>query len=367
MRYCILCLFSISLVVASAQTPSCDKNWYLESEMSDEFSGTQINSNKWSRCMSWGDCDIADDGTITKCSDDQSLYELSGGVLTLYAKKQSQVCKKYEDGVWKYFISQYTEGALFSKNRYGYGYFEIRCKLPQVYKYRGINPSFWLFGQAGGDPYSWNEIDIYEFNGHSNTHTCNVHYMDKTMVPKGVSVEDAQNDFKWELRTNENKKYHDFPVDFSDKGDGNKGFHTFGCEWTPNYIKIYCDGSLVNQTDMYCRKLQPMIMYVTMGILNEKFQDKENRVTDNKNWPYSYQIDYIRYYTLDFETNVVVNTSNFNFDKSYYSVKKSITLKNSTVPKNGKYTLRATDFIELQGDFTVPLGSELAIIPTAEY
>ncbi len=355
----LLCLLSTFLGVVSAQTPSNDKNWHLESGMSDEFSGTQIDSKKWNRCMNLGDCDIADDGTITKCSDDQSLYKLSGGILTLYAKKGRQDCRKWEVGGWKHYTSQYMEGALVSKERYGYGYFEIRCKLPAAKQFRGINPSFWLYDEVKGDSLSWNEIDFYEFNGYSNKHTCNVHYMDKSMAPKGVSREEAKDVYKWELRTDENKMYYDFDVDFSD-------FHTFGCEWTPNYIKIYWDDKLVRETDIkYCHMLQPMIMYVTLGIEDGKFGDKENYVSRNTRWPYSYQIDYIRYYKLDYNKDEVVNASNFNFDKFQYSVKKSITLRNTTMPKNGKYTLRATDFIELQGEFTVPLGSELAIIPTA--
>lgn len=365
MRYYILCLLTLMVWVASAQTPSSDKNWYLERGMSDEFSKTKIDENKWSSHVSWGTCEDKGTKTTYKYADSFQSPDLfsinNNGILTLKAKKENCNCKHWNNGGYKSYNAYYTEGALISKKRYGYGYFEIRCKLPQAYKYKGINPSFWLYGQVASDSLSWNEIDIYEFNGYRDSLNCNVHYMDKTMVPEGLSRDDASNSCKWSLRKGVTK--YDFSVDFS-----NNEFHTFACEWTPYYINFYCDNTLIKRTESeYCGKLQPMIMYVTMGIENDKFGDGENNVSGNTNWPYSYQIDYIRYYTMKMDCKTVVNKSNFDFAKFDYAVKKSITLKNSTVPQNGKYTLRATDFIELQGEFTVPLGSELALIPTPEF
>lgn len=347
--------------VAKAQTPSCDKNWYKDVSKSDEFNGVTLDINKWNTTHHWGTCEEVGKPYAYKYDEtpQPSHFSLSNGILTLKAIKEE--CNCVDEG--KIYAAHYSEGALFSKpgNRFSYGYFEIRCKLPQAYKYKGINPSFWLYGQVASDSLSWNEIDIYEFNGYRDSLNCNVHYMDKTMVPEGLSRDDASNSCKWSLRKGVTK--YDFSVDFS-----NNEFHTFACEWTPYYINFYCDNTLIKRTESeYCGKLQPMIMYVTMGIENGKFGDKENYVSRNTNWPYSYQIDYIRYYTMKMDCKTVVNKSNFDFAKFDYAVKKSITLKNSTVPQNGKYTLRATDFIELQGEFTVPLGSELALIPTPEF
>ena len=56
--------------------------------------------------------------------------------------------------------------------------------------------------------------------------------------------------------------------------------------------------------------------------------------------------------------------SNVDFTTFNYAVKKSITIGNSTIPQNSNVTLRATDFIQLNGGFTLPLGSELNIVPT---
>ncbi|MCL2722755.1 MAG: hypothetical protein FWD47_15605 [Treponema sp.] len=80
-------------------------------------------------------------------------------------------------------------------------------------------------------------------------------------------------------------------------------------------------------------------------------------------------VDYVKVYQLKYDCGTtVVGIPDFStFD---YKVKKSITL-NSPMYWTGrtaamnKVTLRATDFIELQGGFEVPLGVELNIIPTS--
>lgn len=359
--YILICLFTMIVFGTTAQNPSNDKNWYLETSKSDEFDGVTLDKNKWNTTHHWGTCEEKGKSYAYKYDEtpQSSHFSLSNGILTLKAIKEE--CNCVEDG--KKYATHYSEGALFSKpdkERYSYGYYEIRCKLPQAYKYKGINPSFWLYGKTKGDDDSWNEIDIYEFNGYRDIHTCNAYYRDHSMV---VNKEYSENSNRWILRVDPNKTQYDFSVDFS-----NNEFHTFACEWTPYHISFYYDNKLIRRTESeYCGKLQPMIMYVTMGIENGKFGDGENNVSGNTNWPYSYQIDYIRYYTMKMDCKTVVNKSNFDFAKFDYAVKKSITLKNSTVPQNGKYTLRATDFIELQGEFTVPLGSELALIPTPEF
>lgn len=363
MKNYLLCILMIVALFSSAQNPSNDNNWVLNESLSDEFNGTTINQEKWSSTPHWGTCE--DKGKKNAYRYDEtpqaSHFSLSNGVLTLKAIKEKCTCKDmdWDSNKYKYYNAYYSEGALFSKgNRFKYGYFEIRCKFPDAYKFKGINPSFWLYGKTSGDTNSWNEIDIYEFNGYRNIHTCNAYYRDYIMV---ANNEYPDNDNRWILRSGDNKTYYDFYVDFYK-------FHTFACEWTPEYINFYYDDKLVRRTESkYCGKLESMIMYVTMGIEDGKFGDSENNVSKNTKWPYSYQIDYIRYYNMKMDCKTVVNKSNFDFNKFNYAVKKSITLKNSSVPQNGKFTLRATDFIELQGEFTVPFGSELTIIPTPEF
>ena len=170
MKKYLLCILVNTALFTSAQNPSNDKNWVLNESLSDEFNGTTINQEKWSSTHHWGTCE--DKGKKTAYRYDEtpqaSHFSLSNGVLTLKAIKEKCTCKEmdWDSNKYKYYNAYYSEGALFSKrNRFKYGYFEIRCRFPNAYKFKGINPSFWLYGQTTGDNTSWSEIDIYEFNG----------------------------------------------------------------------------------------------------------------------------------------------------------------------------------------------------------
>lgn len=145
-----------------------------------------------------------------------------------------------------------------------------------------------------------------------------------------------------------------FEIDFNE-------FHIFGCEWTPWYINFYFDNKLVNSTNRYVDKLLPMNIYVDIAVPTYKFN---KNFAPNSLFPYTYEIDYVRIYNLKMDCSNVVNLSNVDFLTFDYSVKKSITISNSIVPTTSKITLRATDFIQINGDFTIPLGSEFAIVPT---
>jgi len=79
-------------------------------------------------------------------------------------------------------------------------------------------------------------------------------------------------------------------------------------------------------------------------------------------------VDYVRTYTLNMDCASVINTCSFNFVAHDNKVKKSITIGgtscSNTMPTSGSganVALRATDFIEIKGEFTVPVGSQLSI------
>lgn len=362
-------MFLLFAITVNAQNPSNDKSWKLDASKSDEFNGTVIDFNKWKHHPDWGTCwHDSKNKYYTNYSSDN--YFIKDGVLTLKLEKEKCTCyhidKQYiqETGsLYKTYNANYTQGALFSYGTYNYGYFEMRCILPNREIYKGINPCFWLYegkSNSEGKREEWHEIDIFEFNGYRDKHTCNVHYLDKSMIPNYIPKGKKEDDYRWQLRHND-EPYYDFDVNFN-------SYHTFACEWTPDYINFYYDDKLVRSTNVsYCSKLKPMFMLITTEAFDGKFDDSENNVSQNFHFPYEWKIDYVRYYTPKMDCNKVVNQSNFNFSTFDYAVKKSITLKNTTVPQNSKYTLRATDYMELQGVFEIPLGSELTLMPTPKY
>ncbi len=86
-------------------------------------------------------------------------------------------------------------------------------------------------------------------------------------------------------------------------------------------------------------------------------------------FPQYMKIDYFRYYQLRYDCTMDIVINN-NTDLSNYvsSVKRKITIGNGTstisLYSGDIKTFRATDETTINGDFSVPIGSELNIIPT---
>lgn len=90
--------------------------------------------------------------------------EIDNGIIKLITKEEYIYDKvvPYEpdnlildDGTYNKRGFDYTSGMIYSNRKFGYGKYEIKCKLP---KGKGFWPAFWVFG--GPD---YNEIDVFEF------------------------------------------------------------------------------------------------------------------------------------------------------------------------------------------------------------
>jgi beta-glucanase (GH16 family) len=165
----------------------------------EEFNGTELNTQKLYPKI----------GNIY-WSYDPKKVSVSNGNLILTAAK--------ENGDVKY-------GGVLSKGKYSfmYGYIEIRAK---VVKGNGFLSGLWMTGQYNWPP----EIDIIEHLGkepnaiHMNRH-CNTN-------------NDATCDGKSFLgRTWWKTKYLKYIG-----SDWSSGYHTYGMEWTPKYVKWIIDG-----------------------------------------------------------------------------------------------------------------------------
>ena len=130
---------------------------------------------------------------------------------------------------------------------FSYGYFEIRAKMPRG---GGSQTAFWLRGDRFSDftkPYTC-EIDVFETFGQDKYLVSGIHswwHPDATI--RGLKCSEAQQleghiqhitQHSSEMdggrrHTIVNKNGESSPAD---------AWHTFGCEWTPKYIKYFCDG-----------------------------------------------------------------------------------------------------------------------------
>ena len=109
--------------------------------------------------------------------------------------------------------------------RHGFGYYEIRCKLPDV---EGIWHAFWMMC---GDVYSEEngstdgvEIDVFEYLPARDAVNCALHW-----------------DGYDEAHQNAHKRYENTSL-----ADGN--YHTFGALWDKNGYAFYIDGKKVWST-----------------------------------------------------------------------------------------------------------------------
>lgn len=86
-------------------------------------------------------------------------------------------------------------------------------------------------------------------------------------------------------------------------------------------------------------------------------------------FPQYMKIDYFRYYQLkkNCNTDVIINDAT-DLNNYIFSVKRNITIGNASsiiyLNSGDIKTFRATNEITINGDFIVPIGSELNIIPT---
>ena len=193
----------------------CNKGgWRLI--FSDEFNDRSLDRTKW---VTWypysndgsDNCDFCrthgNEGQVYM----DANVEPGGGTLKLYARR--------EQATWFDASREYTSGMIHSKEAFGHGRYEIRCKLPNG---MGFWPAFWMFGEKA------TEIDVLEAGMQRPRH-----------LHMGIKTWKNGNSFDKGLRTR---------TDLSD------GFHIFSMDWDENFIRIGVDSLEVWRISRYLNK-----------------------------------------------------------------------------------------------------------------
>lgn len=180
---------------------------------SDEFNGTSLNKSNWSYDIGTGDWGWGNNEQ-QYYTDSESNVKVSNGSLKIIARKE------------KKSSSSYTSGRITTKNKrsYKYGYFEARLAIPSM---SGIWPAFWMLG-SNIDSVGWpkcGEIDIMEAVNYNNVVYSTLHWNNG-----GINAEYS-------------------PADYGNGSGDNDGYlvadrtkyHTYGMEWTEEYIKTFVD------------------------------------------------------------------------------------------------------------------------------
>ncbi len=176
----------------------------------DEFDGTKLDATKWAQYAP---------GPRRDAVNVPEAVTLDGqGHLVITT---SRVRVPDAAGATK---TEYRTGMITTRGLYEttYGYFEARIKFQREV---GHWSAFWIqtptMGQPLGDPATAGvEIDIIEY-------LRNGRYPDK-----------AQHTIHWDAYTKDHKSDHAEPSIPAIA----EGFHTYGCEWTPEVLIFYVDG-----------------------------------------------------------------------------------------------------------------------------
>lgn len=302
----------------------------------DEFDtfypNTVINDSLWARTPDWNqssnltgnlgyctpepnDSIFWDIGYIIREKSDTTTVNVSNGICKLSVNQDN-----YLGEVWNWpnniftvdtLQFKYTRGMLISKHKFRYGYYEVRFRLPPApaspYNYQGVGPNFWLYGQDTTQNNWWSEIDAFEINADgplgNNFSTCNVHYANSNAI--------------------------DHPYQSAELGNiTSSEWHKSAIWWTPEFIKIYFNDSLVNL--VINNPLIPVDSLVEMPIFLDINAPTTNYCTNfdtvYTQLPYVYEIDYIRVYQLkqDCQTDkYYCNLTGTTFESGLY---KSLTI-----------------------------------------
>ena len=197
----------------------------------DNFSGGAIDASKWETEMRWGD-DI-----IINNEDQYYVDQLDEGSVDWdpfsFENNKLRIKGDHKPAGYENFFpeQEYFSGVLTSVQNFTYGYYEVRAKLPEG---KGLWPAFWLLNSFEGNP-PVREIDIMEFVGGDKTAIFNNYHYSVLQENNPNNT----NDQNWDP-----DRCHKVNTRQIRPDDYTATYHTFGVEWTPDYIAWFIDGEL---------------------------------------------------------------------------------------------------------------------------
>ena len=345
-------LFILIVINLFGQTPNIDPSWQLV--FKDDFNSLDTNI--------WNIANYKSNGYPSVLLASNATIQNSNLVLTAKREVNFQCPPAYTSTICgcDWFCNQesynFSGAEVSSKNSaFFYGYYEIKAKMDFV---TGFWPAIWLFNTNN---IHYSEIDINETIGsgdrlsttnpldtimNQNWFTSNLHG-GKASMPTSISTID---DYK-EIQINDYRQYH-----------------TYGFEWQANKMLFYVDNMLVRSFNLpnpefnhpYDKFDLPMQIIFDAKIYGEIIA-KYGSLNITQDYPAKLYIDYFKYYQLKGDCSKSEVNLCYNFGTHIDEVKQVYQLGNfcyNTVPPGKNYIFRASDFIELNSEFYVPLGSE---------
>ncbi|MEI6266983.1 MAG: family 16 glycosylhydrolase [bacterium] len=218
---------------------------------SDEFDGTALNLTNWRMTAPWG-----------------NVVNPNAKELEHYYPKNVTVSdsnlKFNTTNLGTDITYPYESGVVTTNSKFGYGYIEMRAKLP---KGQGIWPALWMINFE-----DTHEIDIFEMLGNEPNKVY--------MTYHNTNQEVYQSEY--------------IGPDFS------ADYHIFAVDWQPTSITWYIDGV---QRGQYTGAIKPDPLFICANTaVGGLWPGSPDSTTV---FPQNYYIDYIRYYQ---QTDAVIPT-----------------------------------------------------------
>jgi len=272
----------------------------------DEFNGSELDNSKWGHCPEW-------------FRQGRSYWEADNA----WVDGNGNLKLKVSESNGKVYA-----GAVRTHNKYNqkYGYFEVRCKVPQI---KGGWAAFWMMpygNKVGSQGNDGTELDIFEsINGWNGKIQHALHW-----DGYGVEHQKASKSMtNWGLY------------------DGN--YHKFGMMWTPDEYIFYIDDVETWRSSAGGVSDVEQYMKLTMEVSNQTWPGNWNQQTTK---PITWAIDYVRTYAYGIKKPVIGFTKPTN---------------NTTVTLGNKQTLKAVvdgsfDYLTTIEFYTQKLGGSEELV-----
>ncbi|OFX33827.1 MAG: hypothetical protein A2W90_05225 [Bacteroidetes bacterium GWF2_42_66] len=323
--------------------PHLDPNWELVSSKSDEFNSSGLNPALWDKAYSgcgwgWGFGSNLDSSNVI----------MENGYLKLRLNKSDSII---------------SVGQIRSKNSdYNYGYFEISAKILDPGNYKngipcatGVWPSFWTYwvDYARYKCYH-DEIDIVEtlYDKCEDVHIMSGGVHDKIPESLDTCASGCQG-------------VKVFSVEHKHSNPLFEAEHKYAAEWLRDRVILYFDDQPVGA--YFGDGVPKHLQYVVLSMqVNNKWIDFDETIK----MPQDMKVDYFRYYKLIdryCEKDAHIK-NNSQLNRFKFGTRRNIAIGTGTgsisLSAGDVKTFRASNEITVNGDFSVPLGAELNLIPT---
>ena len=211
------------------------------------------------------------------------------GLLVLEARPAAFACPTYEAGSrdWRKNrpIVQWTSAAVETRESfsYQYGRLEVRARIPVCL---GAWPAIWLMGK--GLPWPSNgEVDLMEYYQSGGK---------PTILANAAWGSDKPNVGQWDSSYTPLTHFTEKDPMWASR------FHVWTMDWDENFIRLYLDGELLNETNLQNTVngkangegvnpfRRPMFLLLNLAL------DIRVKDLDVRDFPMRYEIDYVRVY-----------------------------------------------------------------------